>query len=157
MASPNTSFVANQVLTAAQQNNLPFGKCGLQTLNTQFTTSATHTTFQDTGMTLTVTEVSGRLYRITAICNPFPSGGSQVILMQLLRGASVLKTISLTTGMLSTAVAIPVIIDFIYTSVGSGSSTFKIQMAGQTANTSVADFGSAAYPRQFVIEDIGSN
>jgi hypothetical protein len=58
----NTTFSVGQVLTAAQMNNLPWGYVGLQTLTTAYVTTATHTTFQDNGMTLTFTEVSGRVY-----------------------------------------------------------------------------------------------
>jgi hypothetical protein len=156
MASPNSVFVANSVLSAAQQNNLPFGICGVQTLTSQFTTSATHTTFQDTGMTLTITEVSGRIYQITAYCYPYPNGGDQTMLFQMLRNATVVKKADFPSNMLNTGVAVPVVISFTYTSVASGSSTFKMQLAAQTSNSAVADYGAATYPRQFVIQDIGS-
>ena len=91
MATPNTTFVAGTVLTAAQQNNFPFGLMGLQTVTSTFATSATHTTFQDDGLTLTITEISGRKYKITALENPYPSGGLQGVRFALVRTTTTLR------------------------------------------------------------------
>ena len=71
--------------------NTAWGQVGLQTITSIFTTSATHTTFQDTGMTLNVTEVNGRCYKITASSNIYTPGGVQSIEMRLLRNAAALK------------------------------------------------------------------
>ena len=151
----NVPFSTGQVLTASQQNALPFGVAGLQTLTTAFTTSSTHTTFQDNGMTLTITEVSGRRYRVTAYCNPYPSGGLQGVNLRLLRGSTSLKQANLSSTVMDTGTAFPYALTFIYTSVASGSATYKVQIAAAASNTSVADYGDATFPRQFAIEDIG--
>ena len=155
MASPNTTFTSGAILTAAQMNNLPFGLCGLQTITSQFTTSAPHTTFQDTGETLTITEISGRRYKITAKMYLFPGGGLQGIQVQFLRGASAVSRFDFPATVMDSGVSLPLVIEHVYTSVGSGAATYKVQMSSATNNTYSADFGSATYPRQFWIEDLG--
>ena len=155
MASPNTTFTSGAILTAAQMNNLPFGLCGLQTLNSRYASSAPNTTFQDTGATLTVTEVSGRRYKITMLSNPYPSAGLQGIRFALIRGASTLREWTYSSAVLDTGVALGVAMTYVYTSVGSGNATYKMQIAAATSNTTVDDFGDATFPRQFIIEDLG--
>ena len=156
MATPNTTFTAGSVLTAAQQNSFPFGCMGVQNLTTAFNTSAPHTTYQDTGQTLTITEISGRRYKITTRVNPYTGGGLQGVSFQLLRGASSIAEWSLESVVLSATGASPFFLSFIYTSSASGSATFKMQIKAQTANTQVSDFGSATLIRQFDIQDIGN-
>ena len=154
--TPNTTFVTGTVLTATtNMNRLPFGVVGSQTLTTNFPTVATHTTFQDNGMTLTFTEIIGRIYRITAYSNIYPSGGLQGINMRILRGATSIKQANYATDVLNAATALPVALTFVYTSTASGSATHKVQIQAATNNTVVNDFGDATFPRQFVIEDIG--
>jgi hypothetical protein len=153
----NTTFSSGAVLTAAQMNNLPWGYVGLQTLTTAFATTATHTTFQDNGMTLTITEVSGRQYKITARVNPYPSGGLQGIKMQIVRGSTALARSDFSPNVLDTGISFPTVITYVYTSAASGSATYKMQIGALTANTEVQDFGNTTYPRQFFIEDIGKS
>ena len=153
----NTTFVSGNVLTAAQMNNLPFGVCGLQTLTTQFTTSATHTTFQDDGLTLTITEISGRRYRITVIEQPYPSGGQQGTQFKLVRGATDLRSFTYSTAVMDSGVSYPAVMQFVYTSAASGSTTYKVQLNALSANTAVSTYGDALNPRQLLIEDIGTS
>lgn len=156
MATPNSTFTVGQVLTSQQQNNFPFGLMGLQTLTSVFTTSATHTTFQDTGMTLTITEISGRRYRIIAVSNIYTPGGVQALNMRLLRSAAVLKQSNFTESVMNSGNSLGIVtMNYIYTSVSSGSATYKMQMSAGANNTSCADYGDATQPRQFYIEDIG--
>lgn len=156
MASPNTSFSSGATLTAANMNNLPFGVCGLQTLTSIFTTSATHTTFQDTGMTLTITEVSGRQYKITATSNIYTPGGVQSLNMRLVRATAVLKQNNFPDSVMNSGNSLGIVtMTYVYTSVASGSATYKMQMCAGASNTSVSDYGDATFPRQFMIEDIG--
>jgi hypothetical protein len=156
MTSPNTAFTT-QVLTSAQMNNLPFGVCGLQTLTSSFATSATHTNFQDDGLTLTITEISGRRYKITALENPYPNAGLQGTQFALVRGASTLRQWTYSPAIMDTGVAYPAVMEYVYTSVGSGSATYKMKFAATTANTTVTTYGDGSFPRQFFIEDIGSS
>jgi hypothetical protein len=136
--------------------NTAWGAVGLQTLTSIFTTSATHTTFQDTGMTLSVAEVSGRRYKITAIGNIYTPGGVQSLESRLLRDAAVLKQANWHESVMNSGNSLGVtFLTYIYTSVGSGSATYKIQMRAGVSNTSVSDYGDATFPRQFFVEDIG--
>ncbi len=151
----NDTFVSGDVLTAAEMNALPFGVAGLQTLTTAFTTSAPNTTLQDNGMTLTITEVLGRRYKITALCNLYPPGGLQSVQAVLVRGSTSLKAANYSANVMDTGNALAVAFTFVYTSVGSGSATYKMQIKALTNNTAVADFADATFPRQFLIEDIG--
>lgn len=152
---PNVDFVNGAVLTAAQLNRFPRGVMGLQTLTTAFQTIATHTTFQDNGMTLTFTEVSGRLYRITAFSNLYPIGGIQGVNIRILRAAVALKQGNFATNVMNATTALPLQLSYTYTAVTNGAATFKVQIAAATNNTAVNDFGDATFPRQFIIEDIG--
>ena len=151
----NTTFSSGAILTAAQMNNLPWGVAGVQTLTSSFATSATHTTFQANGMSLTITEVAGRAYRVTAYSNLYPNGGLQGVSLALYRGATQIKQGNYSSVVMDTTNSLPVVFTYTYTSVASGSAIYSIKIAGQTANTQVTDYGDATFPRQFVIEDIG--
>ena len=155
MAS-NTTFVSGNVLTAAQMNNLPFGVFPGQQLTTSFTTAATHTNFQDDGLTLTITEIAGRIYKVTALENPYPSGGQQGVQFALLRGASVLRQWTYSSTVMDAGVAYPAVMQYIYTSPASGSFTLKMQISATTNNTAVTSYGDGTFPRQFIIEDLGT-
>ena len=153
----NTTFNSGAVLTATQMNNLPWGVAGLQTLTTTFTTSPTHTNPQANGMTLTITEVAGRSYKITANSNIYPSGGLQGVNMAIVRGSTQLKQGNFAPVVMDAGNAFPVLFSFIYTATTSGSATYTTRIWAASANTAVADYGDASFPRQFSIEDIGSS
>ena len=135
--------------------NTAWGQVGLQTLTSIFTTSATHTTFQDNAMTLTINEVSGRIYQITAYSNLYPSAGLQGTNLRILRAATTLKQANFSSTVMDAGVGFAVVVSHTYTSVASGSATYKVQIAALTSNTAVTDYADATFPRQFVITDIG--
>jgi hypothetical protein len=152
----NTNFTAGQVLTAANANSWPRGVMGTQTLTTAFATTAPNTTAQASGMTLTFTEVSGRIYRITAYTNFYPSGGLQAMTFRLLRAGVQVRKFDISSTVLDSGFSFPQQLSFIYTSAASGSVTFTTTINAFTSNTVVQDYGDATYFRQFTIEDIGS-
>jgi len=155
--APNTTFVTGAILTAAQMNALPFGVVGTQTLTTNFATTAPNTTAQASGMTLTFTEISGRIYRITAYTNLYPSGGLQAITFRLLRNSVQVRKFDISSAVLDTGFSFPQAFTFIYTSAASGSVTFSTTINAYANNTVVNDYGDATYFRQFTIEDIGTS
>ena len=157
MATPNTTFTSGAILTAAQMNNLPFGVFPGQQLTTPFTTSATHTTFQDDGLTLTITEIAGRIYKVTALENPYPSGGQQGVKFALLRDATILRQWSYSSAVMDSGNSYPAVMQYVYTSSASGSFTLKMQIGAQTDNTAVSSYGDGSFPRQFIIEDMGTS
>jgi hypothetical protein len=151
----NTNFTTGAVYTAAQANAFPRGVMATQTITTAFATTAPNTTAQDSGMTLTFTEVSGRTYRITAYTNLYPAAGLQGITFRLLRAGVQVRRFDISPAVLDTGISFPQTQTFIYTSAASGSVTFKVQINALSNNTSVQDYGDATYFRQFTIEDIG--
>jgi len=155
MATPNTTFSSGAVLTAEQVNSLPFGVVARQSITSPFGTSAPHTTLQANGATLTINEVSGRLYRINYSGYPYPNGGLQSISYAFYRGAVQMKDSNVFSGMMSTGFASNLTWNFLYLSTASGSVTWTMRMAAFTANTQVSDFANALSIRQFWIEDLG--
>lgn len=153
----NTTFTTGAVLTAAQMNNLPWGIVGLQTLTTIFNTSGTNTAFQDTGMTLTINEIAGRRYRITATGNIYPSGGLQGMQMRLIKDSSAIRQMNFPSTVLDSGNSLGIVtMCYVFAAVASGSTTYKMQIRAETNNTAVSDYGDVAFPRQFFIEDIGA-
>ena len=153
MASPG-SFTADQVLTAAEMNALPGGQVGAQTLVSIYSTSATHTTFQDTGMTLTIAEVSGRVYRHSARLNPYPSGGLQAIELRLLGNGTQFAIFVLSPVVLDQGISYPFCPVLYYTAPSTTSVVWKWQIRAQTNNTVVSDYGDANFVRQYSVEDV---
>ena len=155
MATPNSTFSAGAVLTAEQVNSLPFGVVARQSLTAAFTTSAPHTTLQANGATLTINEVSGRLYRINYSGYPYPSGGQQSVSISLFRAGVEIKVFNIFSGSMSTIYAPNHGTSFFYLASASASVTWTVRIGAFSANTAVTDFGSATSVRQFWIEDLG--
>jgi hypothetical protein len=61
--APNNTFVAGQVLTAAECNAFPFGIVAQATSNTDYVLTASYAIA--TGMTVTFTAIANRYYKIT--------------------------------------------------------------------------------------------
>jgi len=132
---------------------IPAGVVANQLNTGNYQTIAPHTTYQDTGMTLTFTPVAGRRYRFTYVANPYTPGGVQDIGYKLLAGAATLRAWEI--GPLTIAVPRSFTMQYSYIPGAIGSTVFKIQVAG-SVNTQVYDWANATEPRQFTIEDIGS-
>jgi hypothetical protein len=126
-----------------------------QSITAAFNTVAPHTTLQANGMTLTINEINGRLYRINYSGFPYPSGGQQSIVMAFYRAGVLMKDANVFSGMASTIFAPNVTNSVLYLATASGSATWTMRMAAATANTTVSDFGNATAIRQFWIEDLG--
>jgi hypothetical protein len=61
--APNNTFVAGQVLTAAECNAFPFGVVARATSNTDYTLTTSYAIA--TGMSVTFTAIANRYYKIT--------------------------------------------------------------------------------------------
>ena len=146
----NTAFSTGAVLTAAQMNNLPFGVCGKAAKTTA--TSVTTTTADVSGLSVTWTAASDRLYRIsvsaiarttaagTIYINVFITDGSNNEKQYIRNGAT---TTDMRFGLSG----------FVYESGLSGSVTRKIRVS---CSASTAEIESAStYPFQMIVEDIG--
>jgi hypothetical protein len=157
MPNPNTNFTAGQVLTAAQANRWPRGALGYASSQIGFTTASTHTTFQDTGLSATVTYAADRLLKVTYVTHAIPSGGVQGISYRFLRGSTVLRQMEVTSTVFpNTSNAFTLTLEAIFQGPNvSATESFKVQIAAATSNTAVIDYGDSSRIRQFSVEDLG--
>jgi len=127
---------------------------GSHALSTIFNTSSTHTTFQDEGLTKTVTYAANRILRISFIGHPHAPGGAQTINIRFVRGAStVLASFQLPVANVLN-VESTTFTKICFTSAGA-TEAFKVQICAQTSNTAVTSYGDANYARVLLIEDLG--
>ena len=127
---------------------------GFHSLSTNFVTSATHTTFQDEGLTSSVTYQGNRYLRVSWNGGVFAGGGAQRVTIKLLRGSTTLFTwVSPTNVNALVTEAYGFACVFAGPATGA-TETFKLQIAALTANTSVQSSGSGS-PRTLLIEDLG--
>ena len=161
--TPGTA-VAGDVLTAAFWNsnvrdNLiasPRGVIAKTSLTTAFNTSSPHTTFQDEGLSQSVTYEANRTLRIDLTTSLVCPGGANNILLRVLRGSTEVRRWSIRTERLDTAGLNTFSMSWIFDSPSSAATeTFKVQIAG-TNNTTVQSSGVSDYGRQLVISDMGS-
>ena len=127
--------------------------------STQILTSS-QTTFQDEGLSSSVTYGKNRILRLTLNVRPYPAGGLQGMGYRVLRGASdVVAYWSLEQATLQSGTAAPVTLVYMVQTPSSGSTeTFKVQFKANTSNTSVQSYATATTfdgARQMMIEDIG--
>jgi len=154
--SPNTTFTAGAVLTASQQNRLPFGVCALASSSTNYT--LTTSAVIATGMTATFTAITGRLYKITynepqanttTVSNGFTA--TQI------RETSAAGTL-LSTALLQTNVAVTVNgnMTVIYVGTFTAGSVTVVGCALTSSVTGAPVLTRAATAQaQIIVEDIG--
>ena len=148
MATPNATFVASTVLTAAQMNNLPFGVMGyVSKVDANFALTTGSTTI--TGSTITFTGVAGRIYKASFHGLAQKGTADNIITFKIFQGATQISQSS--EYMLSGAYFIPNGIA-VFTATGSTSMTVAASADGGTGTL----YCSATYPFTFVIEDIGT-
>jgi hypothetical protein len=155
--NPNTDFSPGQVLTAGQQNRFPRGVLGYASSGVGYTTTATHTTFQDTGLAANVTYGANRILKVTYATHAIANGGVQGVSYRFLRGSTVLRLMEVTASVFpNTSNAFNLTLEAIFVGPSaSATESFKVQIAAATANTSVIDYGDSQRIRQFCIEDLG--
>jgi hypothetical protein len=164
--TPST-WVAGAILTAAQLNQqlrdnmiaTPRGVLGKQTLTTSFATSATHTTMQDTGQTLSITYEANRILRLTCQGHYYPNGGLQSIDIEFAWGATptaigraAMNAVALETTGAQTFTTVM----YVAPGATAGTANFKVRMRAASANTQVTQYADATLPRFFIVEDIGA-
>jgi len=148
--NPNTTFVAGAILTAAQMNRLPWGVMDYAT-KTASQTGITGTVIDISGLTLTFTAVSTRVYRTTvwALVRQNTSPGAPVI--QITDGANVQKT-EADVYIAAAANFATFVASCIETGL-SGSTTRKARGVSNTATWDLV--ASATFPAYITVEDIG--
>ena len=145
----NDAFSAGQVLTASEMNNLPFGVVE-RTERTAGNVNITTTLADLTGMSLTFTAVSTRIYKISWHLFILNNTSAHSTFIYLTDGSNNIKTVSgqyAASGLRASAAG------FWFTSGISGSTTYKLRGAA-TADTSTMS-GTSGESAVFMIEDIG--
>jgi hypothetical protein len=139
--------------------NIPWGFLGVSTLETSFATTSPHSTFQDEGLSTSVTYGANRKLRITLSVRPYSNGGTNFIGYRVLRGSTVIATWGFGYPDISNTEAPAKTIMFTMTTPSTAATeTFKVQING-SVNTVVTSYGSLWVGgdggRQLTIEDIG--
>ena len=128
---------------------------GRQALTTSFNTSATHTTFQDEGLSVSVSYGPSRILAVSWQANLYCPGGTNVIQAKLIRGSTDLVLYDYAAHSLSTTAGTMFLNRFVLSGPATAATeTFKVQIRG-TSNTSVASYAAASIPRYLLIEDLG--
>lgn len=132
---------------------LGYGVLGFHQLNTAFTTSGTHTTFQDEGLTTTVSYRPGRRLKVTLeVHADAPGGTPQIIRFQVLRGSTLVGWWQHRAE--AAGISTHVYQNIIET-VNEETQVFKVQICAAAGNTSVKSHGDFSFTRQLIVEDIG--
>lgn len=160
LAVVGVAAAASSIGTAAISDRRPVARpyavLGRHSLTTAFTTSATHTTAQNEGLTTSVTYGASRVLRVVFTVNPYAAGGANTVTYTLLRGSTTIRQFNLHSGIMSTTASFSMTQSHTFAGpVGGATETFKLQINGTPNNTSVSSFADANYPRTLLIEDLG--
>ena len=161
MAS-NTTFTSGAILTAAQMNNLPWGIVTATAGGTSGSGYVRNTTSPVTitaaggdvsGMTITFTAISSRIYRLTVtLSDIFTGSGFSPFLIEVTDGSNVVKY----QGRLTVGAGVTTNMTISYVETGlSGSTLRKVRVYGIT-NSGTFNTNAAANLSVFSIEDIGA-
>jgi len=145
--TPNTTFTAGAILTAAQQNRFPFGILGLGVSDTKATTTANYTTFA----TATATVMANRSIKVTVTANVYGYSGNFNV--KILEGAT--EIYSNTCVVAAVAEATPYTYTFVYTPSSAGSKTYEFQLQ-RIGATNLSQCSVGTRRSQLLIEDIGT-
>lgn len=142
------------VLTATNFNYLPRGVLGYYTTSSNFATSATHTTFQDDGLSVSVTYGASRVLKVSVGWTLYPGGGLQSIYFKWLRGSTQIgPTGTVDSASLNAGGGNFFTFSWVFNGPAAGATeTFKTQIAASTSNTAVNTFSN----KWICIEDLGA-
>ncbi len=146
--TPNTTFTAGNVLTAAQMNRLPWGVMGAASKTAdQFTITAVADV---TSLSVTFTANSTRIYRTTVQFLVNQQSNAGLVTARLTDGSNVQKQQwfqNIAVNEYSVAQI------HLYETGLSGSITRKVR--AETSAGSVSVLAAATYPGVIIVEDIG--
>lgn len=156
MATPNTTFTAGQILTAAQMNNVPFGVVS-RTYNTTGTLTVNSTVETSLFQAPAFTPVAGRLYRCTYSIGyvvKTNNGGNINIRMRKDTTAGTILNDSLYSS-LGVSVYVPFSTSILLTSTEMGTASF-VPVVSVVANTSGFEAANTGDTHGTILfEDIG--
>ena len=150
--APNTTFVAGNILTAAQQNAFGFGVVALAT-NASASQAAIINVTDLTGMSVTFTAIANRNYKVLYHIYGIPTVTNACYSVNLQQSTTI-KQIAITNGGVATVGA---------TTYGVYVGTFSagsvtLKLTGQLTSSSTGSITFTAVsvlPWIFVVEDIG--
>ena len=129
---------------------------GRQTLTTQFSTSATHTTYQDEGLSISVSYGPSRILAVSWQAFVYTPGGANSIFAQILRTSTAIVTYRYFAHSLNSGDTTMFLNRFVFSGPATGSTeTFKVQIKANTNNTQVSSYADALQPRYLLVEDLG--
>ena len=127
---------------------------GFHSLTTAYATTATHTTFQDEGLTITASYRANRILRLSWNSSLFTPAGSQRVKIRLLRGSTtIFDWVSPTAINTIVNESYGFSVPFLGPATAA-SETFKVQIAAFAA-TAVQSYATASAPRTLLLEDLG--
>jgi len=146
----NTTFVAGNILTAAQMNNLPFGVVS-KAENTSLSQTVTSVT-DLTSLSVTFTGVAGRLYRVEGRCLLRTTEGTNPGNLQIRNGSNTILQQSIGNLQLANQ-------DYsFYVSLyltATGSTTLKLSAQRQAGSGTFTATAGGTFPAQILVTDIG--
>ena len=127
---------------------------GLHQLTYTQTTAATHTTFQDEGLSKSVDYGPSRILRVSIQVHAQANGGANSLYFKIMRGSTDLIRLLIPDP--PTTLEYSTYWSYVFNGpVAAGTEIFKVQFAAVSANTQVATIASAVLPRVLLIEDLG--
>jgi hypothetical protein len=135
---------------------LPRGFVAIHSIAAPYTTTGTHTTYQDDGLTVTINEESTRRYRISISQTPYASGGANQINIALLRNGVIVRSWDMPLEALAIGYGHSVQFQHYVVGVTAAGVIYKTQIKAGSNNTAVSTYGSGSIIRQLLIEDIGA-
>jgi hypothetical protein len=147
--------IATAAISDRRPSARPYALLGRTQLATSFTTSATHTTAQDEGLSLSVTYAAARQLRVSFMGSLGASGGAQGAQVKILRGSTTVYLVT-NSRALSTVFGDNVFYSLTFAGpVAGATETFKVQLNALSNNTAVNSYGNANEPRALMVEDLG--
>jgi hypothetical protein len=148
--NPNTDFTAGQVLTADQQNRFPRGVMGYASNNSL---GQNVTTIADiTGLSVTFTAVTNRLYRVEGICIFDSTIAGDAVALIIRDGSNTIQNLAITTLEIATQDYTSYVSTVI---TGSGSTTMKLAAQRQLGTGTITALAGGVFPAHILVTDIG--
>jgi hypothetical protein len=121
---------------------------------TTSTTNSNNAIAVDDGLTLSIAYLPSRILRVTLSMHFLADGGSQAVILELLRGATSLGYFE-TNSISTTVVESKTFSRTILGPATGATETFKVKFAPASAATQVTSYASANLPKQLTVEDLG--
>ena len=133
--------------------NAPWGVMGYLRSTASKATTAPHTTYQTTDLTVTFTAVNRRILRVTSSHGHYANGGANgLAINHFVNGAGASGGGKVT---LNTTLSETFIFQSVHTTTASASITIAAYHAASPTNTAITDFANSSNPRWIMVEDVG--